>query len=281
MSRTNATLTASAIAAAAMLVTTTASAAPGESGADHEPTVTPEAQKAGIDGPGDAAMGWKQRDVRTRSTSSTPKAAASGVPGIDVSGWQGEVDWAGQYADGKRFAYVKATEGTGYTSDDFGHQYNGSYSAGMIRGAYHFALPNKSSGAAQADFFVKHGGGWSSDGKTLPGALDMEWNPYGATCFGKSQSAMRSWINDFLSTYKSHTGRYPAIYTNTNWWNQCVGHDSSFASKSPLWIANYNSSVGTLPTGWGVHTFWQYTDNPIDQNVFNGSMSRLKVLAKG
>ncbi|GIM94689.1 hypothetical protein Ato02nite_064820 [Paractinoplanes toevensis] len=41
----------------------------------------------------------------------------------------------------------------------------------MIRGAHHFALPNRSSGSAQADFFVGRGGGWSADGRTLPGAL--------------------------------------------------------------------------------------------------------------
>lgn len=275
MPRNTHVLAASALALSAVLVTTTASAAPTEG----EPT--PEAEAAGIEGPGDAAMGWKERDVRSRSTVASRTAAVSGVPGIDVSGWQGEVDWAGQYDAGKRFAYVKATEGTGYTSPDFGHQYNGSYSAGMIRGAYHFALPDTSSGAAQANHFVDHGGGWSDDGKTLPGALDMEWNPYGATCFGKSPSAMKSWINDFLETYKSRTGRYPAIYTNTSWWNQCVGQDTSFGEKSPLWIARYSDSVGSLPSGWGTHTFWQYTDKPIDQNVFNGSLERLKVLAKG
>ncbi len=49
----------------------------------------------------------------------------------------------------------------------------------MIRGAYHFATPDTTSGAAQANYFVDHGGGWSRDGKTLPGALDIEWNPYG------------------------------------------------------------------------------------------------------
>ncbi|MGH3494242.1 MAG: GH25 family lysozyme, partial [Sciscionella sp.] len=92
--------------------------------------------------------------VRTQS-------AAATVAGMDVSGHQGSVDWHTAYGNGARFAYVKATEGTGYTSPDFGQQYNGSYHVGMIRGAYHFALPNVSSGAAQADYFVDHGGGWS------------------------------------------------------------------------------------------------------------------------
>jgi hypothetical protein len=49
-----------------------------------------------------------------------------------------------------------------------------SANVGMIRGAYHFALPNSSSGATQANYFAGNGGGWSWDGKTLPGALDIE-----------------------------------------------------------------------------------------------------------
>ena len=106
------------------------------------------------------------------STASTPPsalAAPAGVPGIDVSNWQGSVDWTAQWNAGKRFAYVKATEGTGYTSPSFAQQYNGSYNVGMVRGSYHFALPNTSSGATQANYFVDHGGGWSADGKTLQG----------------------------------------------------------------------------------------------------------------
>ena len=73
-------------------------------------------------------------------------------------------------------------------------QYDGTYQAGLIRGAYHFALPNDSSGAAQASYFVANGGGWIADGRTLPGASDIEYNPYGAECYGLSQGAMVSWI---------------------------------------------------------------------------------------
>jgi hypothetical protein len=113
-------------------------------------------------------------------------AATGSVPGMDVSGYQGNVNWQGSWNNGARFAYVKATEGTSYTNPYFAQQYNGSYNVGMIRGSYHFARPNVSSGKAQADYFVDHGGGWSGDGKTLPGTLDIEYNPYGATCYGLS-----------------------------------------------------------------------------------------------
>ncbi|MCX2728704.1 lysozyme [Saccharopolyspora sp. NFXS83] len=207
------------------------------------------------------------------------KSPLATVEGIDVSGHQGNVDWPGHWNQGKRFAFVKATEGTTYRNPYFAQQYNGSYDVGMIRGAYHFALPDVSSGAAQANFFVDHGGGWSPDGKTLPGALDMEYNPYGDTCYGHSPGSMTGWIKDFSDTYFHRTGRYPVIYTSTNWWNQCANGD--FSSTSPLWIARYAGSVGSLPYNWGFHTFWQYSSTPIDQNSFNGGYEQLQAIARG
>ncbi|MPY97142.1 MAG: lysozyme [Actinophytocola sp.] len=205
-----------------------------------------------------------------------------GIEGIDVSGWQKDVDWQHYWDKGKRFAYVKATEGTGYRNPYFTQQYNGSYDVGMIRGAYHFALPDRSSGAAQATYFAERGGGWSSDGKTLPGALDLEYNPYGDTCYGKGKRAMRAWISDFHDTYRERTGRAPVIYTSTNWWNTCVGDDGDdhgFEETVPLWVARYADEVGDLPAGWDSHTFWQYSNDPIDQNTFNGTRKQLKALA--
>lgn len=71
------------------------------------------------------------------------------------------MDWARAWANGARFAYVKATESTTYRNPYFDQQYNGSYQVGMIRGAYHFAAPNLASGTVQADYFVDNGGGWS------------------------------------------------------------------------------------------------------------------------
>jgi lysozyme len=212
-----------------------------------------------------------------RSVNPADHGVLASVAGIDVSGHQGNVDWPAQWNAGKRFVWAKATEGTGYKNPYFAQQYNGSYNQGFIRGAYHFALPDRSSGATQANFFSNNGGGWSGDGKTLPGALDMEYNPYGATCYGLSKAAMTNWIRDFSNTYKARWNKYPAIYTSTSWWNQCVG--SSFGTTNPLWVARYASAPGTLPIGWGFYTVWQYSSSPIDQNSFNGDYSRLQVFA--
>ncbi|GAA3008370.1 lysozyme [Actinokineospora diospyrosa] len=209
-----------------------------------------------------------------------PAVALPAVSGIDVASYQGNVDWKYWWGQGKRFAYVKATEGTGYKNPYFAQQYNGSYDVGMVRGAYHFALPDRSTGAAQATYFATNGGGWSRDGKTLPGVVDLEYNPYGATCYGKTQAAMAAWIRDFTTTYRARAGRDAVIYTSTSWWTLCVGI-ASFATTNPLWVARYATAVGTLPHNWPYWTFWQHSSSPIDQNYFNGAVDRLRVLATG
>lgn len=214
----------------------------------------------------------------------TSTLATTQTEGVDVSSHQRDVAWSTLWNSGVKWAYVKATEGTYYTNPYFAQQYRGSYNVGMIRGAYHFATPDTTNGATQADYFVDHGGGWSKDGKTLPGALDIEWNPYGDACYGKTPSGMVTWIRDFLNRYKARTGRDAVIYTATSWWKQCTGNHSGFASANPLWIARYAPTVGELPAGWAYYTMWQYTSSgPTvgDHNKFNGALDRLRALANG
>jgi GH25 family lysozyme M1 (1,4-beta-N-acetylmuramidase) len=211
-----------------------------------------------------------------------PSSVDASVPGIDVSSYQGNVNWASYWSAGKKFAYVKATEGTGYTNAYFTQQYNGSYNVGMIRGAYHYGRPDLSGGAAQADYFVAHGGGWSKDGKTLPPMLDIEYAPSGDQCYGLTQAAMRTWIQAFSNEVHAKTTRYATVYTTTDWWTKCTGNWSGLSQTNPLFIARYSSSVGTLPAGWGTWTFWQFADSgtfPGDQDYFNGPLSGLKNLA--
>jgi GH25 family lysozyme M1 (1,4-beta-N-acetylmuramidase) len=216
-----------------------------------------------------------------RTSGEVPDGA---VPGMDVSSHQGEVDWSQSWNDGARFAYVKATEGTGYLSPTFEQQYVGSHDIGMIRGAYHFALPDRSDGATQADFFIDNGGAWSADGRTMPPALDVEYNPYGEDCYGLDQAGMTAWIKSFSDQVFARTGRHPMIYTSTNWWNKCVGGSGDFSSTNPLWIARYAEAIGELPAGWGFHTIWQWQAAglfPGDQNVFNGDQEQLNRMALG
>jgi GH25 family lysozyme M1 (1,4-beta-N-acetylmuramidase) len=209
-------------------------------------------------------------------------AAAPVVLGLDVSDHQPRVDWSLVRAHGAQFAYVKATQGTGFVSATFAAQYDGAAQAGLIRGAYHFALPSQSGGGAQARFFVAHGGGWTADGRTLPGAVDLEANPYGARCYGLSQPAMVAWIARFTATYHALTSRWPVIYTTSDWWAACTGDNAGFGGRDALWIAS--AGVPPLPPGWTRDTFRQFTEAgpfPGDQDSFNGSRSRLLRLATG
>jgi len=140
----------------------------------------------------------------------------------------------------------------------------------------------------QAQYFLAHLGGWSPDGLTLPPMLDMEYNPYGATCYGKTPGQLAAWIADFSGTVNAATGRYPSIYTTTDWWTYCLGNTSSFGATNPLFIASYNTTPGTMPPGWGYQSIWQYNDKgvppgflPGDQDVFNGSLTQLQAFASG
>ncbi len=207
-----------------------------------------------------------------------------GTLGMDVSSHQQNVNWAAAWAAGSRFAYAKATEGTYYTNPYFAQQYDGSEAVGMVRGAYHFANPRTSSGADQARYFVQNGGGWTGDGKTLPGLLDIEFNPYpayGDTCFNMTPAQLTAWTRDFVNTYRSLTGRDPMVYTATSWWSQCVG-SQEFGSL-PLHLANYSTVVGRIPAGWSGYDIWQFTDSgPFvgDSNFFPGTFEDIKMLAK-
>ena len=230
------------------------------------------------------------RELQDQSALSDAPAAATpsvntwrpqGIVGVDVSSHQGNVNWSAAWNQGSRFAYTKATEATSYRNPNFNQQYTGSANAGMVRGAYHFAIPSISSGAAQANYFINNGGSWSADGKTLPPLLDVEYNPYpslGNSCYDMSTSQMVNWIRDFSNPMLNRTGRVPMIYTTTDWWNRCTGNSTAFTNH-PLHIAAYNNvGAGTLPSGWNKYGLWQYTsEGPVvgDWNVWNGTSAAL------
>ncbi|KAK3328725.1 N,O-diacetylmuramidase [Apodospora peruviana] len=211
-------------------------------------------------------------------------AAQATVQGFDISHYQSSVNFAAAYSSGARFVIIKATEGNTYTDPKFSSHYTGATNAGFIRGGYHFAHPGETTGAVQADYFIAHGGGWSNDGITLPGMLDLENESGYAACWGLSQSAMVAWIKAFSDRYHSRTGRYPMLYTNPSWWTSCTGNSNAFVNTNPLVLARYASAPGTIPGGWPYQTIWQNSDSYTyggDSDIFNGSLDRLKALALG
>jgi GH25 family lysozyme M1 (1,4-beta-N-acetylmuramidase) len=204
------------------------------------------------------------------STAVEPAAKPpAGVLGIDVSSWQPHVNWKKVKADHLKFAYVKATEGTYYQSPTFRGQMSGARQAGIVVGAYHFAVPDSSGGAAQARYFAAHGGARKSG--ELPGVLDIETNPYSKyRCYGLSPAAMVAWIRKFVDTYHARTGWWPVINTYTGWWNRCTGHSKAFASRDRLWVNGHRKTAAPLPAGWKSYAVWQWAESgtyPADQDV--------------
>ncbi|HEV2638152.1 MAG TPA: GH25 family lysozyme [Actinocrinis sp.] len=209
--------------------------------------------------------------------------AAWGPAGIDVSHYQGSVNWKSVKSAGISFAYIKATEGTTYTDPDFSANYLNAYNAKVIRGAYAFAQPGSSSGASQANYFADHGGAWSKDNLTLPGMVDLEGG-----CYGLSVSAMDSWILSFYNAYKSDTGRDIVIYTSPSWWDTCTDDWSGMSAKSPLFEADWTTAANpSVPAGFPYATIWQYTDTGsvsgvsgnVDRDKFDGTSADLLNLA--
>lgn len=216
-------------------------------------------------------------------TSVVPELTSWGPAGVDVSHYQGTINWSSVKSAGISFAYIKATEGTSYTDPEFSANYLHAYNAKVIRGAYHFAQPSLSSGSAQATYFAAHGGAWSQDNLTLPGMLDLEGG-----CSGLSTTSMRSWILAFYNTYKTKTTRDVVIYTSPSWWNTCTGSWTGMSTKSPLYVADWTTASNpTIPNGFPYATIWQYTDSgsvsgisgAVDRDRFNGTASRLLALA--
>jgi GH25 family lysozyme M1 (1,4-beta-N-acetylmuramidase) len=248
---------------------------------EPEPLTHPDADHAG------SGLEPQTPDRKPPAPQFGPKIAPNSAnptdnqPGLDVSSHQGNVNWAQVQATGAQFAYVKATEATSRANPYFAQQYNGARGAGLVRGAYHFAIPSNSSGSAQADSFVANGGAWSAGTQTMPGMVDLEYNPYGPQCYGLSQGQMVGWIHSFSNEYHARTGRLPVIYTTTDWWKSCTGNSPSFGAD-PLWIAKWGATPYPLPNGWSNYTIWQYSDHgvyPGGQDSFNGSHAQLVAFA--
>lgn len=175
------------------------------------------------------------------------------VEGIDVSHFQGTIEWARVRAAGKSFAFAKATDGLGEVDPMFHANRSGARSAGLVFGAYHFARLNEDA-TAQATHLCETLG--STEGE-LPPALDVE----SASLAASLQAAeVVAWIHEFVQVVRQKTNRPPIVYCPPSFWESSAANTHDFSSL-PLWIARYTteSSPDPLPGGWGSWTFWQYS----------------------
>ena len=196
------------------------------------------------------------------------------VPGIDVSYYQGNIDWAAVKKAGKVFAIARVSDGSGFIDPDFQKNWKGMKSAGLIRGVYQFFRPNQDP-IAQADLLLselKAGGGL--DVADLQPVMDMEVSG------GLGPAAIQANMQKWLTYVESKTGRKPIIYTAA-FMSSNVG--TGFV-KYPLWVANYGVSCPTMPSNWTQWVMWQSGSTgsvagivgSVDVNVFNGTLSDLQ-----
>jgi GH25 family lysozyme M1 (1,4-beta-N-acetylmuramidase) len=208
-----------------------------------------------------------------QATAPAPRAPRT-LAGLDVAGFQhpvskaypdGEaISWTAVAAAGYKFAAVKATEGDYYVNPWASTDLAAARDAGLDVAPYHFAVPNVSGGAEQAQFAVEYSG-YVPGARMLPLMLDIEYDPYVATdhtneCYGLTPAKMTAWLAAFVTTVRSLTGQYPVIYTTADWWDTCTGRSAAFGAD-PMWVAAYGFASPPVPAGWNTWTFWQYTSD--------------------
>lgn len=205
------------------------------------------------------------------------------VQGIDVSHYQGDVDWTALRDQGVGFAFIKATEGSGYTDPCFQKNWQEAQGAQLYVGAYHF-FSFDSPARTQAEHFTRTVGDLAG---ALPPAIDVEF--YGDKReHPPDREQVRKELSELCRLLEEYYGAKPVIYTTyTVYFRYIRGGFEEY----PLWIRNVYWPPGPeLGIGW---RFWQYTDRwepeggqrlcqgpekYMDRNVFRAGVEELEAL---
>ena len=201
------------------------------------------------------------------------------IRGIDVSHYQGEIDWekvADASLDGEHvsFAFIKATEGKTILDEYFVYNFSSARKNGIIRGAYH-VFSSKSTAQEQAEFFCNV---VELKKRDLYPVLDIE----GLGTYTPDQ--LREGIIDWMNIVEKHFGVTPILYTSYKFKIDYLnGHEFD---KYPYWIAHYYVDKLKYKGQWD---FWQHTDKgsidgiegDVDVDLFNGTYSDLLCLTMG
>jgi len=212
-----------------------------------------------------------------------PKPDDYPIHGIDVSKYQGDIDWGAVAGSGVRFAYIKATEGGDHKDEKFDQNWAAAKAAGIARGAYHFVYwcrpPSEEVGWFEQNVPVEDG--------ALPPVLDVEATPESRTC--KRHLDQESAIADMrvmLEEMERHYGRRPVIYTSVDFY-EAILSDGAF-SDYPIWVRStkHHPSVRYGARKWH---FWQYQSDAyipginvkVDRNAFYGGNDQWQAFLDG
>lgn len=218
-------------------------------------------------------------DGACSSTDQALSVCATGkvVKGVDVSVYQGTVDWAKVKNAGIVFAITRVSDGTGTLDSTFATNWKGMKAQGLVRGVYQFFEPGGDP-TAQANLVlsqVKSAGGFIA--ADLPPVMDME------VTGGQSDATIQSHMQTWLDVIAKAVGRKPIIYTNLNTSSHFGGKFTSY----PLWVASWGATCPTMPNAFKAWEFWQYADTGtvsgisggVDHDEFNGTLADLQAWA--
>ncbi|WP_019680854.1 GH25 family lysozyme [Ruminococcus flavefaciens] len=191
------------------------------------------------------------------------------VFGVDVSNYQGDINWQELEAQNVSFAFIKATEGSGHTDESVRRNLDRAAGTGIKVSAYHF-FSFDSAGETQADNFISS---VMKDEIDMPPVIDIEY--YGDKRRHKpSQEETEAILRPLLERLEAHYGVKPIIYSTLPVYFRYIRKNFS---DYPLWIRSVNCEPDLI--NW---KFWQYSDKGtltgydgdeehIDLNVYNGT----------
>lgn len=169
--------------------------------------------------------------------------------GMDVSAWQGYIDYEKVKQEGIEFVYIKATEGTSYTDAYLRYNYENAKRQGIKVGFYHFVRARSSDQAkAEARYFANAISGLQPDCR-----LAMDFEVFGNLGLEQINEISLS----FLTETQRITGKEMVIYSNTN--DAINVFNQNLANNYPLWVANYGVSEPYDNRKWNSWVGFQYT----------------------
>ncbi|MBP1873078.1 Lysozyme M1 [Ensifer adhaerens] len=192
------------------------------------------------------------------------------VHGVDVSRWQGEIDWPKLRTQGANFAYIKATDGGDHLDPMFKKNWRKAKEAGLKRGAYHFFYWCRTAGE-QADWFIRN---VPREAGALPPVIDVEYNGESSCKRRLSRARVLEKMQVFMDKLEAHYGQRPIIYTAPDFYADNL---SGELLDYPFWLRSVAAHPSKRYPGrkW---VFWQYSgsglshgvEGKIDLNVFHG-----------
>lgn len=177
-----------------------------------------------------------------------PPASEPVMEGVDVSVFQGSVDFGALRGAGVQAVYIRASYGVGGVDSYFRTHYENARAAGLHLGFYHYLTAvTEAEARAQADFFVSLLAGLDYD---MRPALDFELDGFGSAQADAVCAA-------FLDEVEARTGILPALYCDSDDANGLFGPSMA---RFPLWVAQWGVETPQVDRNWTAWTGFQYTD---------------------